>query len=167
MSRKIQRPTHDEYVQFVEQEFNFLESDYGYRKSWDKKDAFRVIYSGRRISVHIWGWGYGESGHMSVNLGAEELPYRDLVTSKLPEHIGSTGRQQLDDLREHAYRLKTDCQELLTGDLSVLAPYRPFPNADELWFNREFSTIVELLEKVDKPLAGKWKTRYEYALKNA
>lgn len=37
MSRETQRPTHDEYVEFVEEEFGFLEADYGYVKAWDKE----------------------------------------------------------------------------------------------------------------------------------
>jgi hypothetical protein len=167
MSREIQRPGHDEYVEFMEEEFRFLEKDYGFIKAWDKDDGFRVVYSGGKIRVHIWGWGYGESGHLSVNLGEEELPYSELVTSFQTNLTESTGKPQLDDLREHAYRLKNECAELLDGNLSVLIPYRPFPNAEELWFKREFSTIVELLQDVEEPLSDKWKTRYEYALKNS
>jgi len=167
MSKETLRPTHNEYVQFVEQEFRFLETDYLYVKAWDKKDEFHVAYSGPTISIHIWGWGYGESGHMSVNLGKEKLPHHELVTPIRTRLTESTGKPQLDDIREHAYRLQKECVELLDGDLSILSPFRPFPNADELWFNREFSTIIAFLSNVEEPLSETWKTRYEYALKNA
>lgn len=167
MKKEIQRPSHTEYVKFVEDEFAFLESEYGYKKKWDDNDKYRVSYSGTIMSAHLWGWGYGESGHMSINLDKEELPYSEYVTSFDKKLTESTGKPQLDDFRECAYRLKNECQSILKGDLSVLDPYRPFPNAEELWFKRDFSMIIEQIEKNKKPLSKKWQNRYEYALKNA
>ena len=167
MKKEIQRPSHEEYVKFVEGEFLFLETEYGYKKKWDENDRFRVVYSGSSISVHIWGWGYGESGHMSVNLDEEQLPYSECVTTFEKKLTESTGKPQLNDIKEYAFRLKNECGNILMGDLSVLEPFRPFPNAEELWFNREFSTIVQILGNAKQPLSKKWQARYEYALKNA
>jgi hypothetical protein len=167
MKKALQRPTHEEYVAFVEEEFAFLQNEYGYKRRWDSTDSYRAVYSGPGISVHIWGWGYGASGHVSLMLGEEQLPYHEYVTPFDKKLAESTGKQQLNDLREHAHRLRNECAQLLRGDLSVLDPYRPFPNANELWHKRDYSKIVELLNNSRKPLSRKWQARYEHALKNA
>jgi hypothetical protein len=164
--KNILRPSHEEYVKFVEKEFSFLEIEFGYQNKWDAKDKFKVVYTGQSISVHIWGWGYGESGHISINLGEEQLPFTEFVTPFKKKLTESTGKPQLDDFKEYAYRLRNECQEILKGNLSPLDPYRPFPNAEKLWFDRAFAKIIELVESNKKPLSKKWQTRYEYALKN-
>ena len=167
MKKEIKRPSHDEYAKFVESEFSFLETDYGFNKIWDQQDRFRVVYTGGQISVHVWGWDYGESGHVSLNLGNEELPYAKYVTSFERKLTESTGKRQLDDLKEHAHRLRFECKEILRGDLSSMLPLRPFPNAEELWFKRDFVKIIKNLKDSEKTLSPLWQSRYEYALKNS
>ncbi|MBN1609004.1 MAG: hypothetical protein JW940_20420 [Polyangiaceae bacterium] len=166
MRKQIQRPSHEQYVQFVEAEFGFLETEYGFNKKWDAEDQFRVVYSNGPMSVRVWGWGWGASGHMSLNLGDEELPYSQYVTSFDRKLTATTGKKQLDDLQERAFRLRNECQEILRGDLSSLVPFRPFPNAEELWSRRDFATLIERLRHTDQPLSPMWQNRYEYALKN-
>jgi hypothetical protein len=163
--RKIQRPSHDEYVRFVEAEFGFLETEYGFARAWDPNDDFRVAYSKGPMAVHIWGWGWGESGQMSLHLGDEELPFVRLVTPLDRKLTATTGKQQLDDLRERAYRLQHECQDVLRGDLSPLTPYRPFPRAEEVWLKRDFATLIKCLEHAEQ-LSPMWQNRYEFALKN-
>jgi hypothetical protein len=142
-------------------------SDNGFKKKWSKDDAFSITYAYKSMSVHIWGWGYGESGHISLNIGEEKLPYHEYATPLNKKLTESTGKKQLDDLKEHAYRLKNECQQILKGDLSSLLPYRPFPNAENLWQKRAFAQIVQQLQNSKVPLTETWKNRYEHALKNA
>jgi len=167
MKKEVIRPSHSEYVKFVESEFSFLETLYGFNKVWNKTNRFQVRYSLNSISVSIWGWGYGESGHASISFKDEELPYFEYVTSFDRKLTEPTGKQQLDDLKEHAHRIRNECQTVLQGDLSVLDELRPFPKAEEFWAKRDYKTIVESLEKNKKPLSIKWQNRYEYAIKNA
>jgi len=164
---KIQRPSHDEYVRFVEAEFGFLETEYGFGRAWDPNDGFRVVYAKGSMAVRIWGWGWGASGHVSLHLGDEELPFARYVTPLDRKLTATTGKQQLDDLREQAYRLQHECQDVLRGDLSPFAPFRPFPGAEEVWRKRDFATLIRCLEHTEQPLSPMWQNRYEFALKNA
>jgi len=164
---KIQRPSHEEYVAFVETKFRFLEKDYGFRKVWDPQDKFRVVYSSHDLNVQIWGWGWGASGHLSVNIGNEELPFFRVMTPLTEKLLGTTGKPQLDDLQELAFRLEKEGADLLRGDFTRMLPYRPFPYAEELWRKRDYSTLVDRLRKCEMPLSPEWQNRLEYASKNA
>jgi hypothetical protein len=166
MKPDIQRPSHDEYVSFVEERFRFLEQEYGFRKSWDTQDSFRVAYSNGDLRVQIWGWGWGASGHASLSLGDESLPYHRIVTPLSQRLLATTGKPQLDDLQELAIRFEKQCADLLRGDFTRLLPHRPFPRAEELWHKRDYATLVDRLRKCEVPLSPEWQNRFEYALKN-
>jgi len=167
MKTEIQRPSHEEYVAFVETRFQFLERDYGFRKVWDPEDKFRVVYSNHDLNVRIWGWGWGASGHLSVNLGDEALPFFRVMTPRTEKLLGTTGKPQLDDLQELAFRLEKEGADLLRGDFTRMLPYRPFPYAEELWQKRDYATLVDRLRKCETPLSPLWQNRLEYASKNA
>ena len=165
MKTNFQRPSHAEFVSFVEDRFRFLEDDYGYSKAWDSRDDFRVVYSNQDLQVRIWGWGWGASGHVAFNLGDEELPFLRLATSLSESLHPKSDKPQLDDLQELAIRL-TECRDLLLGDLTRLLPYRPFPRAEEIWRKRDYPALVDHLNKCQTVLSPEWQNRFEHALKN-
>ena len=167
MKKPIQRPSHDEYVRFVEDEFRFLEAELDFLKTWDSQDAFRVKYSKERIHVSIWGWGYGESGHAGIELDDEEIPYWYLTTPRTTKLSPPTGKSQLDDLREIAVRMRNECRDILLGDFTRLLPFRPFPHAEEMWRSRRWKELVVALDACSKPFNDLWANRYDHAVKNS
>src|SRR5262245_61081148 len=166
MKPDFQRPSLEEYVSFVENRFRFLEEEYGFRKSWDTRDRFRVAYSNGVLRVDIWGWGWGESGHASLSLGDEGLPFHRIVTPLNQKLLATTGKPQLDDLQELAIRFEKQCADLLRGYILLLLPLCPFPRSDELRQKLDYSTLVDRLRKFEVPLSPEWQNRFEYALKN-
>ncbi|EJZ43757.1 hypothetical protein [Leptospira licerasiae] len=166
MKKPIVRPSHKEFVDLAETEFLFLEVEYSFRKEWDSVDAFHVTYSNSYLKIHIRGWSYGEYAYVTIFFGEEELPYHEYITSFSKKLTPTTGKNQLDDLKEYAYRLKFECREILEGNFTCLIPYRPFPNAEKVWRKRDYSEIVRQLQNVSLPLSEAWSNRLEHAKKN-
>jgi len=43
MKNNIQRPSHEEFKQTVEHEFEFLETEYGFIKNWGKLGTYIIL----------------------------------------------------------------------------------------------------------------------------
>ncbi|TGM87978.1 hypothetical protein [Leptospira licerasiae] len=166
MKEKILRPSHEEFVDLVKAEFFFLETKYGFRKKWHSTDHFHVTYFNEYLKIHVIGWGYGESASLIIFFGEEELPLYKYMTPFSKKLTTATGKKQLDDLKECAYRLKNECGEILEGNFTCLLPYRPFPDAEKIWQKRDYVEIVKQLQNINIPLSEAWKNRFEHAKKN-
>jgi hypothetical protein len=101
-----------------------------------------------------------------MNLGDEQLPFFRVMTPLTEKLLGTTGKPQLDDLQELALRLEKEGADFLRGDFTRMLPYRPFPYAEELWWKRDYSTLVDRLRKCEMPLSAEWQNRLEHASKN-
>ena len=187
-SSDIPRPSRDEFRNTVESLFGFLCAEYGYVSHWDNEDHFSVEYTKEPLVIRVYGSGWGAYGHVIMMIGEEHLPYHQITAPGNRRLTQSTGKPQLDDLSELAYRIRNECKDILSGDLSRLSDWRKwkaeqeqkvrdfsqrheterfFAKAEELWQPRRFSALVQYLHACESQLNPLWRRRYRYAQKHA
>jgi hypothetical protein len=187
-SNDIHRPSAEEFRASVESLFSFLCTEYGYAAHWDDKNRFSVEYVKASLVIKVYGLGWGSSGHVTLMLDEEELPYSKVTTPINKKLTQSVGKPQLDDLSEYAYRLRYECKDILGGDLSRLTKWRTwaaeqrqryedfrkrdkmerfFAKAEDMWRLRDFVSLVAYLRPQESRLNVFWRRRYGYAQKHA
>ena len=177
----------DEFRDTVETEFRFLSDKFQYKLSWDTDNPFEAIFTNSGIEIRVIGINYGFGATAILVSNGEEIPFWTLISKTDERFTPPTDKPQLDDLREYAYRLNNECQDILKGDFARLAEARQiiedqgkkineewqadikavfFSKAYELWKNKEFRELNLLLAESPYSLSGVWQKRFEYSKKH-
>ncbi len=177
----------DEFRETVETEFRFLCDQFQYKLLWNAENPFEAIFTYRGTEIRVIGISYGFGAMASMVSDGDEIPFWTLTTKMNKRFTPSTNKPQLDDLREYAYRLKNECQDILRGDFSrvkeaqrIIEEQRReldekrkadvkgmfFSKADKLWKNKNFRELKLVLSDSPYNLSEVWQKRFEYSKKH-
>ncbi len=179
--------TPDEFFHTVEIEFGFLGIEHGYKLTKPINEPFTVVYEKGSQLIRVTGINYGFGAHLEAWIDGEYLPLWPLMSDLSARTFPDTEKPQLDDLREHAWRLKQECADIVKGDFSRVdkiheaigknrrsieekdqqAKWVEFFKVAEKFFNtKQFAECVERLSTSPYKLPPIWEGRLKYAMKH-
>ena len=178
----------DEFFKTVQQEFLFLESEYGYVLDIPPNRLFTAEYYKDELRIRVSGINYGFAANLEMFVQGEYLPLWPIMSSIAERKTLRTGEPQLDDIREYAWRLRHECQNILVGDLSAVNGIRLIierqqhemqqaqlikehdkflDTAEELFNEERYAEYVQHFSNSSYPLSHFIIARLRYAKKRA
>lgn len=177
-------PSLEEFRAAVGREFAFVREERGFALEWDARHPLVATFRRANLAVRVEGVNYG-SGTM-VTLLADDSALPSLFA---PLQVSApTDCPQLDELREHALRLRHELADFFAGDLSRFEAKRQeleqherarraareadpkglfFSRADALWKNKKSRDLVAHLRASPYPLSPIWLDRLAAAEREA